>query len=899
MVYLDFETRSNCDIKKAGAWAYAEHETTSVLCLAYAIGDGPVQLWTPEDPAPIELFYVLTEGNLVEAHNAFFERAIWENICVKKLGWPAVKPDQWRCSAAKVSARALPRALANVAVALDVAFKKDMSGRSTMLKLSRYKEGMEVDDIMDLYKLYEYCKSDVEAERAVSKAVRDLSPLELRIWQMDQTINARGVLVDIETCKGAMQAIAKIEERLLKEFIMLTGNKNFKPSQRNVLLEWLKDEGTSISGLTKAEVIKLLGGDELSPIARRVLEIRQELSRTSTAKFQAMLLSAGRDGRIRDTLMYHGAATGRWTGKIVQMHNIPRGSTPVNEDTFQNLRRGESTSMAQISSCIRGMLIPKEGHEFIVADYNAIEARVLLWLADEEAGLQAYRRKEDIYKLMASRIYRCEIKDVTKEQRTVGKTTILGCLAENTCVLSDSGIKYIQDVKLEDKLWDGKNWVAHGGLLRAGSKPVITIKQLDNIELTPDHLLLTPEGWQTAEEIVLLGDTQHLQRTLNLAQSPLSGESINRVQSVVSVFAANAELKKALELTNSGSVKNNLVLDVLNLETDRKEEILKEIPILYLIHALEHDGLPRSIMQSGVVKIIETPALKIMVLDKLKCTSSPVDNFWNILFHSLAGITGASLSTELIIPKDTLRVILDWLPKRSTIETKEKECYDIKDCGPYQRFKAGGVIAHNCGYGMGAKKFKDTIKLNVGVDVTEEFAQNIINTYREQFPNVKKMWYAQENAAVTAIKNPGRKISCGKVTWGYDRDDVLYCRLPSGRLLAYNSPRVRASEKWEGKTEITCMVSSQGQWVRESTYGGKLVENITQAIARDILANGMLNCEAKGYPVVLSIHDEIVVETPVGKKSIEGLINNMTDLPMWAKDCPIEAEGWKGFRYKK
>lgn len=640
VIYIDFETYSECDLKKCGSWAYSQHPSTEILCMAYAIDNGPVQLWTPGKTGP-HLTPQL-KFHTIEAHNAFFERSIWENICVKKFGWPMIRPEQWRCSAAKAAARALPRALGNLAEAMRVSHQKDSAGKALMLKLCKpqrmgvKEELKKYHDPIDLYKLYDYCKKDVEAERAVSLVVPDLSPAEQEIWFLDQKINHRGIAVDIDACRSAIKIIEQEEEKLTREFLKLVEGRVTTATQRDKLLAWFKDSGVDMLGLTKADVVKALGQTDLSPEVRRVLELRQQLSKTSTAKFQAMLNSVGDDGRIRDTLMYHGAATGRWTGKLVQMQNIPRGTVEVTEKTVGLLKTGNAglvekqypDVMAFVSSHIRAMLIAAPGKKLVGGDYASIEARVLFWLAGEERGLGLYRKKADLYVEMARRLYGKD--DIEKTERMVGKTTVLGC-----------------------------------------------------------------------------------------------------------------------------------------------------------------------------------------------------------------------------------------------------------------------------GYGMGAVKFRATLEAQTGIKVSEERAQGIINTYRTTFPAVSAFWWATEAAALAAMRAPGKGVPCGKVFWGYNQArDVLFCQLPSRRLLSYNSPRLKPSTKFEGKLELSCMVSSQGVWTREATYGGKLVENVTQAVARDIMAAAMLNVERAGWPVVLSVHDELVVEVEETADP-EKFRSLMCYLPAWADGCPIEAEAWEGRRYKK
>lgn len=649
MIFIDFETRSEADIKECGAWAYAEHPSTDVLCMAWAIDNQPVQLWLPHqewsESEKLSDFWIILGFLEIEAHNAFFERAIWANIMVKKYGWPAIRPEQWRCSAARAATRAVPRSLEGAGAALGCAVQKDQAGKKLMLKLCRPKAATKKEpagwhtDPLDLMALYEYCKTDVEAEREIHKMTRDLTPTELKVWQLDQTINERGVFLDIEAARGALDLIGRQTERLTKEAQELTEGAITTIGQRDKVLAWVRAEGTTIEGYTKQEVTTVLDGVVPDKV-RRLLEIRQQLGKTSTAKFQAMVNSVCKDGRIRDTLMYHGATTGRWTGKLVQLQNIPRGTIKDPDLAIEIIRARDlemlellyGNVMATISSCIRGMLIPEPGCDFIAADYSAIETRVLFWLAGEARGLQMFRENQDLYVDMAEAIYRKPKNEITKNEREMGKRAVLGC-----------------------------------------------------------------------------------------------------------------------------------------------------------------------------------------------------------------------------------------------------------------------------GYSMGGKKFKMTCKTFANVEIEETFALYVVQKYREKYAPVPRLWYAQEAAAVEAVRFK-KQVPCGKVTWGWF-DNVLYCKLPSGRKLAYNAPEVTITDKpWGGEGYSLSYMGTDPktkQWVRQASYGGMLVENITQAIARDLMAEAMLRLEDANYNVVLTVHDEVISEIHDTVGSVEQFCQIMSELPAWAAGCPVKAEGWRGKRYKK
>lgn len=433
MLYIDFETRSFCDITQSGAWAYAQHPTTEVLCMAWAIDDGPVYL-VKNNILPLQVTNYLESGGLVEAHNAMFERAIWESVCVKRYKWPEIAPQQWRCSAALCARWGLPRDLGTAAQALGLSQNKDLEGRKIMMLLSRPKKTKEglafVRDESKLNALYEYCKQDVKTERAIAKSLNSKENGEFKVWQLDQLINARGVPIDLQAVEAAIQLTQHYAAKMSEEAKSLTGG--IEVSQRDKLLEWLNSKGVPMKGLTKQEVAQWIPKAK-DKDARRVLEIRSSF-KTSTAKYKKILSSLGPDNRVRDSFVYHGALTGRWAGQLAQFHNLPKGSS-VDMDELVDLIKNKDICkisrlpmppMDSFSTAVRGMIAAPKGNRLYVADFAAIEARVLSWLANCKLAVNQFRDGKDLYVSMAANIHNISQSDVTKEQRQLGKAAILG-----------------------------------------------------------------------------------------------------------------------------------------------------------------------------------------------------------------------------------------------------------------------------------------------------------------------------------------------------------------------------------------------------------------------------------------------------------------------------------------
>ena len=445
VLFIDFETRSECDLKTAGAWAYSCHSSTEILCMAWAIDEGPVSIWVPGvDIFPAGVRDHMINGGLIEAHNVFFERSIIENV-KSKIPADRIHPDQWRCSMAKAARRGLPQGLGELARVLGVQEQKDDAGHSLMMKLSRAKPGTDQVNLFentssDLEKLYEYCKQDVRTERAVSMALPDLEEKELKIWQLDQDINSRGFHCDIEAAKTGIEVLDSLRESAEKEIFWLTGGAVETVGQVGRIKKWLSDEhDIFLPSMAAGEVEDILSSENLSPDARRVLDLRLQLGKAGPKKMNSMIAMADeRDNRIRGCLRYYGAHTGRWSGSGVQVQNFPR--IPKDSDqsdidsALDTLAAGDpnwfcalySDAPKMISTCLRGMICAAPGHRLIGADFSSIEARVLLWLAGDEVGLGLFRSGKCLYRDMASTIFSITADEVTDKQRDLGKIAILG-----------------------------------------------------------------------------------------------------------------------------------------------------------------------------------------------------------------------------------------------------------------------------------------------------------------------------------------------------------------------------------------------------------------------------------------------------------------------------------------
>lgn len=351
VLFIDFETRSACDLKKAGSHLYAAHPSTGVLCLGYAFGDHPALVYVPgiADP-PLDVVEHVKAGLPVVGHNiGGFEIPVWNEVLHKRNGWPKLYASQCRDTMAQAYSCGLPGSLEGCAAALGIEKQKDMAGHRIMLQLSQPKDVDEKtgaitwrEDPQKFQALLDYCLQDVEVEREVYKRLPRLSEKEQLLWELDHEINRRGVYIDVRSARKAQSLIEFEKDRLDKEIRQVTGNAVATCTAVGQLTDWLRFRGVETEGVAKADVSALLSRQDLPKDCLAALQLRQEAAKSSTAKINAMLGSSGDDQRVRGTLQYHGATTGRWAGRKIQVQNFPRPSLAQKQivDVIENIIGG-------------------------------------------------------------------------------------------------------------------------------------------------------------------------------------------------------------------------------------------------------------------------------------------------------------------------------------------------------------------------------------------------------------------------------------------------------------------------------------------------------------------------------------------------------------------------------
>ncbi|MFR4005397.1 MAG: DNA polymerase [Acutalibacteraceae bacterium] len=654
---IDLETFSSVPIAKAGAQKYIASPDFEILLFAYSLNGAPSVCCdiAQGELLPDWVLDALCDPQcLKHAYNAAFE---WG--CLSKFMERQLPPEQWRCTMFHGLYAGYPAGLDATGRALGL--PEDKRKLSTGKALIRYfcvpctptksnggrRRNLPNHDPARWELFKEYNAQDVTTEMEIERRLSLITVPDWlqRQWETDLLINARGVAVDMEMVSGALEIGATVRERLTQEAVRISGLNN--PNSVQQLSAWLEQEtGEEVTDLRKDTVAKMIAQAPDIPGVQRMLEIRQELGKTSTKKYDAIEQAVCPDGRVRGLLQFYGAnRTGRWAGRLVQVQNLPRTYTQplelarnlVKQRKLDNLRLIYGSVPDTLSQLIRTAFVASDGNVLIDADFSAIEARVISWLAGEQWRLEVFKTHGKIYEASASQMFGVPIERIKKGN--------------------------------------------------------------------PEYAL-------------------------------------------------------------------------------RQKGKVAELALGY---------------QGGAGALINMGAL------------------------------------DMGIPED-----------------------DLPD---------------------------------------------IVQRWRDTNKRICDLWYKMNSAAVEAIST-GCSVGVGRLLVSCEYDaahevEYLTVLLPSGRKLYYNSPQI-GENKWGGPSiSYMGMDQTTKKWKRIETYGGKLVENCVQAVARDYLAQAIENLEKEGLPVVFHIHDEVVIDCRADTATLDDVVNIMSRPIPWAPGLPLNADGWVGGFFKK
>lgn len=639
---IDIETYSDIDLIRSGVYAYTASPKFEILLFAYSFNDDEVKVidLACGEALPNKVIVAIEDENIIKtAFNSNFER-----ICLSKYLNKKLSAKSWICTAVQAASLGLPLSLDGVAQVLGLQQQKMKEGKELIkyfsvpckpTKANGERTRNYPHNSLERWQVFKkYCAQDVEVEKAVRKKLEryPIKDSEQQIYVLDQQINDRGVLVDMRLVEKAIECDKLHKQDTFGKAQSLTGLEN--PNSVVQLKQWLLENGVEVESLSKKTVVELTKDSEEE--IKELLNLRTQLAKTSVKKYEAIERAVCPDYRVRGLLQFYGAnRTGRWAGRMVQVQNLPQNHLKdltlarnlVKEGEFETLDMLFDNVPQVLSELIRTAFIPKEKHRFIVADFSAIEARVIAWLAGEKWRLDVFNSHGKIYEASASQMFKIPIEEITKT-------------------------------------------------------------------------------------------------------SPL-----------------------------------------------RQKGKISELALGY----------------------------------------------------------GGSV---------------------------------------------GALTA------MGA--------LDMGVE--EEELQGLVAAWRQANPNITKLWWDIDKAAIKAVKEKSCEI-VGKIKIYYERG-IMFITLLSGRNLSYIKPRLETNKF--GREGITYEgIGATKKWERIETYGPKLVENIVQATARDLLAAAMVNVNKKGYEIVMHCHDEIIIESPIGIGSVNDVCDIMAITPIWAKDLPLRADGFECEWYQK
>lgn len=824
------------------------------------------------------------------SHNTMFDGAI--------MGWRlGIKPKLW------LDTLSMARPLHAMEVSLSLKalcnyYGLGAKGDEVVNALGKRKAAFSGPE---LARYGDYCINDVELTyKLFKKLVKRISPEELKV--IDATLRMY-IEPKIELDATLLQAhlddvIEKKNQLLYKLDSAGIGKAELMSNQQlaNLLIKLGVEPPTKVSKTTGCDTYAFSKSDkeflELqnhpSPLVQAIVSARLGVKSTLEETRTQALLGVAERGRLPIALNYYGAHTGRFSGgEKLNLQNLPR------------------------KGMLRKAMRAPKGHVVVTCDSSQIEARTLAWLAGQNDLVDAFKAKRDVYSEFASELYDRRITKEDKEERFVGKV----CIAEGTMVLTHTGWKPIETISTSDLLWDGEDWVCHSGLANNGIKKTLS---LCGAWLTPDHLVWSGTQWVQAKYVV--ENENILSQTLDTAAVNLPSQGL--YLGTQHIYSSNVIVTKLNTESTFTTSKNFGLQDVLcALKKQAQQSVTGLTRRLCTTTSIERDYLigcrPQLVdVTNPRINTINTTGYAASPSVKYGEKTKP--SFYGTFKHWMGGIFQLSKWTEQTSTKDMNPAISGSSPNRQTYKTNaelqiSKRVYDILNCGSKNRFTiltdAGPVIVHNCvlglGYGLGAERLQETLasgSMGMKVNVSLHTAQRMVSIYRTKNYKITGLWDKSKTMLSNMVMGRGGML-CPVLT--YDENAL---NLPNGMQLRYpmlqhknNSFRYMADPKAYLKLTAKRMAGEPLDdddlpWTY--IYGGKVVENFTQAVARIIITGQLLELE-KRYPVVLQVHDELVFLAPEEEKdqAVAFVTSIMSTPPKWAPDLPVACEAGVGPTY--
>jgi hypothetical protein len=941
---IDIETYSSNDLRTCGVYKYVEAEDFEILLFAYKLDGDPVKIvdLASGETLPREINHALLDPNYLKtAFNAQFER-----VCISRFFHKLCFADQWECSMVKSAMLGLPLSLDQVAKVLKLSNQKDAAGKALIRYFSipckptasngMRTRNMPFDDFEKWESFKSYCMQDVNVEAAIRDKLAwfQIPAQEKKVWELDQKINDTGIALEPTLIKHAIQMDADYSERLRREAVALTGLDN--PNSVSQLKTWIgENESFEVDSLNK-DVMEEVKNAAKNPDVQRMLELRTLMAKSSIKKYQAMENYICGDSRAHGLTQYYGAnRTGRWclTGDHeiltktgwVNLHEWrggeiacwnPNGeiisfqtASPNIFDYSGEMTAIESQRCSQISTpehkmpvwtekgweakevknLIKRFAMAFTGYRQIGKRCGEKELRVIIMTQADghytEKGIRYHFSKKRKIERCKTLLRRAEIPFVVCEFKT--STTISIYYRDIPVYLRSFRTKEFDWWMIDedantviDELehWDayrcGPNSIQYVSTIEKNVDIIQTLCVLSGLSCTKIIKRRTNDKWSTAyiANIWLTPGKSTQVRREYISNISYSGPVY--CPTTTTGFFMVRRNGKVWVTGNSGrgvQIQNLPRIYIKDIHVARNLVYTAQSDMIELLF----DSIPDTLSQLIRTAFRASYGHRLIVADfsaiEARVIAWLAGEKWRLeVFQTHGKIYEASASAMFRVP---LEEITEEHPLRQKGKISE--------------------LALGFGGSTGALVRMGALKMGL----TEDELPDLVARWRGANKAICSYWNEVETAALEAVENGPTRLKHG-ITFQVQKG-LLFIGLPSGRKLAYYRPEVRPGKFGNNALFYQGLDQTTKQWKRIDTFGGKLVENIVQAISRDLLAEAMLRLDSAGYNIVGHVHDEIIIDQRKDSGSLEDAISIMTAVPGWAKGLPVAAKRFESEFYKK